>query len=119
MPRHRPVSVGVSTMQGGSALPVPPTQTDAADTAAVVQTAADPVVGHVTVTATAPDLDTIAAWIDAVSAAQRFQSVWINGVSAGSGLDGTSVLQFTAEMDLNAQNLVKRSYSAPTVEVSP
>jgi type IV pilus assembly protein PilM len=62
-----------------------------------------------TVSGTAPDLDAIAAWIDAVSANPRFGTAWVDTTNKVENEDGSVELQFTAQMPITGANLVPRN----------
>lgn len=70
------------------------------------------IVGRYSITAAAADLNTIASWLDAVTADPHFDDAWINGVTTALLVDGTKVVQFTADVLLTEENLVQRSYTA-------
>ena len=62
-----------------------------------------------TVSGTAPDLDAIAAWIDAVSANPRFGTAWVDTTTKVEQEGGSVQLQFTAQMPITKANLVPRN----------
>lgn len=63
--------------------------------------------GRVSLTGTAPSLQTVAGWVDAIEADDHFGGAWVSGVTAAQG-DGGGV-QFVAEVTITRANLVPRS----------
>ena len=65
-------------------------------------------IGQASLTGTGPDLDTIAAWVDAVSADRHFADVWVSTTTKTTGTGGAEELQFTATVVLDQSDVVAR-----------
>ena len=74
-----------------------------------------PIVGKLTLSATAPGLPAIADWLDSVAADPRFAEPWVSGLTM-SDKEGSRVVQFTMDLSVNSKNLVDHSSSS---EASP
>ena len=67
-----------------------------------------PPVGRATLNGLAPDVDVIAAWLDAVGTDARFADLWITGVTTVTQPDGSTTVQFTAQLTVTDDALVLR-----------
>jgi type IV pilus assembly protein PilM len=63
--------------------------------------------GRLTLTATAPEMNAIAGWLDIVAADPRFVEPWVAGLTVIDQADG-SVVQFTMDVGVTDLNLVVR-----------
>ena len=68
-------------------------------------------VARLSVAGTAADANVVAAWLDALATDPRFTDVWVSGLSAVPGPDGTAVTQFSAQMSLTGETLVLRPFA--------
>lgn len=111
-----PLGVSVSTLLGSVepyvdlSVVIDPAAVPAASAAQEVDNGPDHI-GRYSITATSADLNTIAAWLDAVDADEFFDDPWVAGISRATLLDGTGVMQFTAEVFVTDRALVERAYS--------
>jgi hypothetical protein len=60
----------------------------------------------VTISATAADLDVVAAWLDAVVADGHFSDAWVSTVTKNA--DGQAGLAFTADVVIGGNNRASR-----------
>jgi Tfp pilus assembly protein PilN len=70
-------------------------------------TAAAAPAGTISVTAAAPDLDVVAAWLDALAANGHFGDAWVSAVTQQAAEQGGG-LSFTATVTVGTGNLVSR-----------
>jgi type IV pilus assembly protein PilM len=106
------LGVSLTSMAGTTSAPstesasvASPTTTTASATATTVLTASVASLGSLAVTGVAPDLNVVAAWIDAVTADERFDAAWVDTTTVAG--DGTT-LNFTATVALNSKDFVPR-----------
>jgi hypothetical protein len=64
--------------------------------------------GRLKVTGTAADLDTIAAWVDAVTTDPTMGSVWVDTTTKTAQPDGSQLVQFTATVTVSRAAVVVR-----------
>ena len=105
-------AVGSSTEAApATTVPAPSNGTgDPAASAAAGTAAAAPAgLGTVTVSGTAPDLNTVAAWIDAVMANPHFTGAWVGATTEVTDPAGTTQIEFTATVTVTAENVVRRT----------
>lgn len=95
------MGVVISSFQG---VVDPPAAVDVATPAAGPATAS---LGRLTLTATGPDMNAIAGWLDVVSADPRFLEPWVAGLTVIDRADG-SVVQFTMDVGVTDLNVVVR-----------
>lgn len=65
--------------------------------------------GNVSISGVAADPAAVAGWIDAVLASGRFASAWVDNVSAVTTDDGSSHVEFTAQLTIAGANGVVRA----------
>ncbi len=94
-----PAAAGIATATTGTTGPAGP----------AAAAAAAPM-GRLTLTATAPDMNAIAAWLDVVAADPRFDEPWVAGVTVIDQAAG-SVVQFTMDVGVTNLNVVVRGPS--------
>ena len=94
-----PAAAGIATATTGTTGPAGP----------AAAAAAAPM-GRLTLTATAPDMNAIAAWLDVVAADPRFDEPWVAGLTVIDQAAG-SVVQFTMDVGVTNLNVVVRGPS--------
>ena len=67
-----------------------------------------PPVGRATLNGIAADVDVIAAWLDALGTDTRFADAWVTGVTTVTQPDGSTTVQFTAQLTVTDGALVLR-----------
>lgn len=111
-----PLGVVVASLEGGTSVTAPtaadPSGADGGVTAEDVPAEGPAAMGTVSLTGTAPGLEAVAGWVDAMEADDGFEAAWVNGVTA-SGTGETGGVQFSAEVSITTANLVAR----PLLEV--
>ncbi len=105
------IGVAVSSFQG---VVDPPAAADIATASTGTTWPAGPAaaaaaapLGRLTLTATAPDMNAIAAWLDVVAADPRFDEPWVAGLTVIDQAAG-SVVQFTMDVGVTSLNVVVR-----------
>jgi len=101
-----PLGVGISGIDASATVAASGASgTTTATTAAAASTPAG--LGTMSVTATAPDLDVVAAWLDAIAANGHFGDAWVSTVTQRAAEQGGG-LSFTATVVVGPENLVSR-----------
>ena len=104
------IGVAVSSFQGvvdpPAAADIATASTGTTGPAGPAAAAAAPL-GRLTLTATAPDMNAIAAWLDVVAADPRFDEPWVAGLTVIDQAAG-SVVQFTMDVGVTNLNVVVR-----------